>query len=98
MKKIKTFEDFEKTDIHILMSDFKKGDLVKLKDIYVDGNKNSSNGDIFEIIDTNYSDNRKYNTLKSLRSGFVRSWTLDSSIRHLTEDEKLEQTANKYNL
>lgn len=94
MKKIKTFEDFEKTDIHILMSDFKKGDLVKLKDIYI----NSSNGDIFEIIDTNYSDNRKYNTLKSLRSGFVRNWTLDSSIRHLTEDEKLEQTANKYNL
>lgn len=94
MKKIKTFEDFEKTDIHILMSDFKKGDLVKLKDIYI----NSSNDDIFEIIDTNYSDNRKYNTLKSLRSGFVRSWTLDSSIRHLTEDEKLEQTANKYNL
>jgi hypothetical protein len=87
MRYIKTYE--EKIDI---LNNFKEGDFVKLTDSNFSDAEVSANrvDDIFVIIDIRISSIfKQYNTIKSLRDGWVRSWTLDSSIRHLTEDEKI---------
>jgi hypothetical protein len=89
MRYIKQYEDF---------AYFKKGDFVKFNfDEGVSGGY-SPISDIFEIIEVDYLDDRKYNTIKCLRTDFVKRWTLDSSLRHLTEDEEIELQAIKYNL
>jgi len=89
MKYIKTFEK---------LSEFEIDDLVKFlpsKDTTMISN------DIFKIIDITYADRKKYNTLLSIGPKLIDrkiSWMLDRSIRHLTEDEKIEIESNKYNL
>ena len=83
MKYIKTFENSES---------FVKGDLVKFV------TKLGQETGILEIIDIKYANGLKYNKLKNPITGSKYSWILDKSLRHLTDDEKLEYDARKYNI
>ena len=77
---------------------FAIGDLVKFNS-NIERNLPDNIG-ILEIIDRIYIDDRQYNQLKPIGgiTGSKFSWILDKSIRHLTDEEKIEYAAKKYNI